>query len=280
MKFRATAVVGLLLSLAAQGRTQDGPGARREAARQELLHLQGTWRLESFEDGRKAALPNLKKRTFFVGGEVFLVREGDKILQAGTLRLAPSKAPKAVDAVVRKGLHEGATMLGIYELKGDRLTVCFDPDGDGRPKEFAAKPDAALFVAVYRRARPAGEGADIVGRYKCESFGAEGGKQTTTAEIQRHGDAYLIRWSVGRDTAYLGVAIRKGSSLSVAWANRGTVGLSVYEIEKGPKLVGVYTELTGVGIIAREQLTAGGAPLREAQGADRPARAVGRGPGD
>jgi uncharacterized protein (TIGR03067 family) len=274
MTFRATAVAGLLLFLAAEARTEEGREAREDASRRELLRIQGTWRLESLEDGKKKAGPGLKKRTFFVGGGVFLVQEGDKIVQAGTLRLAPSKAPKGVDAVVRKGPHEGTTMLGIYELKGDRLRVCFDTEGDHRPKEFAAKPGSALFVAVYQRARPAGEDVDIVGRYKCESFGAEGVKQTTTAEIQRHGDAYLVRWSVGKDTAYVGIAIRRGDTLSVAWANRGSVGVSVYEIEKGPKLVGVYTEVTGVGIIAKEQLTAGEAPPREARGADGPARAA------
>ncbi|MFO0925993.1 MAG: hypothetical protein U0736_03015 [Gemmataceae bacterium] len=55
--------------------------------------------------------------------------------------------------------------------------------------------------------------------------------------------------------AYLGMGIRQGDTLSVAWANRGTVGLSVYQIEKGPKLTGVYTELGGPGIVATETLT-------------------------
>jgi uncharacterized protein (TIGR03067 family) len=255
MKAFGAAVLGLFFLLSAEARADDEGGAREAEARESLLQLQGTWQLESLEEGKKGARAGLKKRTLFVGGDVFLVRDGDKVVQVGTLRLSPGKAPKGIDAVVRKGQHEGNTMLGVYELKGDKLRLCFDPEGDGRPKDFTAKKGSALFVAVYKRSRPTDEAVDIRGRFKCESFAADGTKQTTTAEIQSHGDAYLMRWLRRGGVAYVGIGIRKGNTFSVAWANRGTVGVSVYQIEKGPKLVGVYTELGGVGMIAREQLT-------------------------
>jgi uncharacterized protein (TIGR03067 family) len=255
MKPFTAAVVGLFLLLGADVRAEDEGGARETEARKALLRLQGTWQLESLTGGKKGAPKGLKKRTLFVGGEVFLVRDGDKLLQAGTLRLSPGKAPKAIDAVVRKGQHEGNTMLGVYELKGDTLRLCFDPEGDGRPKGFTARAGSDLFVAVYKRVRASDETVPIVGRFKCESSTADGGKQVTRAEIQKHGDAYLVRWTLKGGVAYIGVGVRKGDTLSVAWANRGTVGVSVYEVHKGPKLVGTYTELGGVGLIAREQLT-------------------------
>ena len=251
MKGMTAGAVGALLLLTAGARAQDGPGAREEA-RKELLALQGTWHLESLDEGKKGAKEAPKKRTLFVGGDVFLVREGEKILQAGTLRVMPAKEPKGVDAVVRAGEHEGNTMLGVYEVKGDRLKVCFDPEGDSRPKGFTLRP--GLVVAVYKRGHKPDE-VDIRGRYRCESAGADGKKQITTAEVQRHGDAYLIRWTVPGGVAYIGVGIRQGGKLSVAWTNRGTVGVSVYEIEKGPRLTGVYTEVGGIGIVSKEQLT-------------------------
>jgi uncharacterized protein (TIGR03067 family) len=265
MKVRVTAAAGLLLLTAASTWAQEGPTPREEAARKELLKFQGTWSFASFEDGKKTPQPNLKKRTFFVGGSVFLVREGDKVIQAGTLRLSPAKSPKTIDAVVRKGDHEGNTMLGIYELTGDTLKVCFDPEGDGRPKKFAVKAGSDLFLAVYKRVKPPDEAVDIVGRYKSTATGPDGARQTATAEIQRHGDAYLVRWNVGPALAYVGVGIRKANTLSVAWTNRGTVGVSVYEIEKGPKLIGTFTDLGGPGLMSREVLTVPEAPVREAR---------------
>ncbi len=270
MRLRVAIVVGALLLLAAEANTMEGPEAREVESQKELLKIQGTWKFESLEDSTKKAPTWLKKRTFFVGGPVFLVREGDKVVQGGTLRLVPWKSPRSVDAVVRKGAHEGNTMLGVYEIKGDTLKVCFDPEGEARPKKFGTKEGTQQYVAVYKRVLPPGEAVTILGKYKAESLGAPApplplAAQPVTAEVQRHGDAYLVRWSVGKATAYVGVGIRKGNTLSVAWTNRGSLGVSVYEIDKGPRLFGTYTELGGAGVVAREVLTPYEEPRREAR---------------
>jgi len=237
---------------------------REQGARRDLLELQGTWKLESIEDGKKARM-DLKKRTLFVGADVMLVRDGDKIVQGGQLRLNPTKSPACIDVVVKKGEHEDNTMLGIYELKGDTLKVCFDPEGESRPKAFAAKKDTAVFVATYKRVKRSDEEIDVRGRYRCESFGADKKKVTMEAEVVKRGDAYLIRWEVEEGLAYVGTGIRQGDTLSVAWVNRGSVGVSVYKIEKGPKLVGEYTEVGGAGLVAKEVLTATRADWVEAR---------------
>ena len=90
----------------------------------------------------------------------------------------------------------------------------------------------------------------------CSTFGGDGKKQTLKVEIQKRGDAYLLRWDVRGGVAFVGSGIRQGNTLSVAWVNRGSVGVSVYKIEKGPKLVGTYTEVGGPGLIGKEVLTA------------------------
>jgi uncharacterized protein (TIGR03067 family) len=259
---RIATAIALFVLAAPTGYAQEKPSPREEEANKALLELQGTWSFESFEDSKKTPLPGLKKRTFFVGGNLFLVREGDKVLQAGTLRLSPGKTPKTIDAVVRKGEHEGNTMLGIYQLKDDVLEVCFDPEADSRPRTFTVKADSKHFRATYKRIKPADETIKIIGRYKSTSSGLDGARQTATAEIQKHGDAYMIKWSVAGGVAYIGIGIRKGNILSVAWANRGNVGVSVYTIEKGPKLVGTFSELGGPGLISNEVFTPGD-PERE-----------------
>jgi len=247
-------VLALTLLVSADARPEDRPLKKNEAARKDLQELQGTWQLESIEDSKKSKL-DIKKRTLFVGGELFLVQEGEKLIQAGIIRLVTSKSPRVMDVVVRKGEHEDNTMLGIYELKGDTLKVCFDPEGESRPKKFAARADSSIFVATYKRVNRTKETVNICGKYRCETFGSDGKKQTLSAVIEKRGDAYLIRWEVRGGLAFIGTGIRKGDTLSVAWLNRGTAGISVYTIEKGPKLVGNYTEVGGPGLIGKEVLS-------------------------
>jgi uncharacterized protein (TIGR03067 family) len=255
MQLRVAVIVGALLVVPALALSQEGTKTREEDARKELLKFQGTWQFQSWEDGSKKPPAKLAKRTFFVGGPVFIVREGNKVIQAGTLRVAPWKFPRTIDAVVKKGPHEGNTMLGLYQIDGDILKVCFDPEGDARPKKFGTKEGTPLFVAVYKRVRRPGETIDIIGKYKAEPVGVEGPAPAVVAEIQRQGDAYTVTWRVGKAVAYVGIGIRKGNTLSVAWTNRGQLGVSVYEIHKGPRLFGTYTEITGAGLMARENLT-------------------------
>ena len=252
---RTLSVLATLLLLAATvPADEDRPDPREEEARKDLQEMQGTWKLESLEDGKKSKV-DVKKRTLFFGGELCLVRDGDKVVQIGVARLVTTKSPRRIDVVVRKGQHQDNTMLGIYEVKDDTLKVCFDPEGEGRPSTFATKADTSQFIAVYKRTKPAGETIDVRGKYTSTSFGPDGKKQTMAAEIEKRGDGYLVKWIVPGGVAYVGMGIRKGNVLSVTWANRGNVGLSVYTIEKGPKLLGEFTELGGVGVIAKEELT-------------------------
>jgi len=253
MMVRSVCALIALALLAVEGRSWDKP---EEDAGKDLQSMQGTWQLESFESSDKAKV-DIKKRTLFIGGEVFLIRDADRIIQAGTLRLVTARTPRRIDATVRKGQHMDNTMLGIYEVKGDTLKVCFDPEGEGRPGKFAAKAETAQYLATYKRVKAVDEKLEICGKYKSVSDGPDGKKQTMLAEIQKRGDAYLVRWlTEDANLAYIGTGIRHGDTLSVAWVNRGSLGLSVYKIEKGPKLTGVYTDVGGPGLLPRETLTA------------------------
>jgi uncharacterized protein (TIGR03067 family) len=247
-------VLAVALLFAASVRVEEPPAKKGEENRKDLQEMQGTWQLESVEDSKKTKL-DARKRTLFVGGELVVVQEGDKVVQAGTLRLVASKSPRVIDFVVRSGEREDTTMLGIYELKGDQLKVCFDPEGESRPKKFAAKADTSVYVATYKRVKRPDETIDIRGRYRCETYGTDGKKQTLRVEIQKRGDAYLLRWDARGGVAFIGTGIRQGNTLSVAWVNRGSAGVSVYKIEKGPKLSGTYTEVGGPGLVGREVLS-------------------------
>src|SRR5947208_14011459 len=51
----------------------------------------------------------------------------------------PAKKPKAVDLKSRQGETKGRIYLGIYELEGDSLKICFSEHEQHRPTEFVAR---------------------------------------------------------------------------------------------------------------------------------------------
>jgi len=73
------------------------------------------------------------------------------VIQVGTQKLDPSKSPKTIDMTLTEGPNKGAVMLGIYEIDGDTLKACFDPQGKKRPTEFKSAPGSAHFLNIHKR---------------------------------------------------------------------------------------------------------------------------------
>ncbi|MCI0379193.1 MAG: TIGR03067 domain-containing protein [Gemmataceae bacterium] len=232
------------------------PSARELAAHQELIKLQGAWQFESLEeDGEKTMPEELKGRTLFFGADTFFIRANNKILQMGQVKLDPTKSPKTFNAVVKQGQNRGEVMLGIFALEGDTLRLCYDALGQERPKEFKTKPGANLLLVVCKRVRSKIDEPDLSGTYRAESIDIDGSKQTAEAVFERRGDAYFVTYRRGKAIGYVGIGIRKGNVFSMSWVSQGQAGISVYQIESGPRLTGHYTQLGGPGLLGQETLT-------------------------
>jgi uncharacterized protein (TIGR03067 family) len=253
------AAVSILL-LVANVTTAQEPGGQEQPGKKELQRLQGTWRFVSVEENGKALPADmLKERSFFVGGNAFVVKENGKITQVGTLQVHSSKKPMTVNALVTGG--EGGEkkddlMLGIYELVDGTLRMCLDPEGQQRPKEFKAGAGSGLTLWECKSAKPSPKDEiEIVGTYDCETVDPDGRSMVAEAVIERSGDAYQVTFRKDRMLAFVGVGMREGDRFSLSWGNRGQVGISVYRIEKGPKLVGQFTQVGGIGLVGQETLT-------------------------
>ena len=99
------------------------------------------------------------------------------------------------------------------------------------------------------------ETVDIVGKYRSELVESSGKTLVTEATVEKRGDAYMVTYRMDDKVLFIGTAIRKGELLSMSWISGGQIGVSVYKIEAGPKLVGEYTILGGIGVTAKETLT-------------------------
>ena len=128
-------VVGSLL---AGGILQSAVG--KDTGDDVLKNIQGTWKFVSqSRDGKPRPNEEVTKQTITFAGDKWTVHRDGKVVQAGTHKFDPDKKPSQVDAVVMEGEDKGSSMLGIYELKGDTMKVCFDPKGKDRPTDFASK---------------------------------------------------------------------------------------------------------------------------------------------
>jgi uncharacterized protein (TIGR03067 family) len=86
-------------------------------------------------------------------GNKYTVRVGGQVVQAGTHELDPSQTPKTFDDTVAMGANQGSVIVGIYEISGDTLKFCFDPEGKRRPTEFKTAPGSPTTLGVYRRVK-------------------------------------------------------------------------------------------------------------------------------
>lgn len=224
---------------------------------EELQRFQGTWQIDSWEEGgKKLAAAEREKRAVFFGANVFVFRRDGKLHQAGAATITPGKSPRTINFAVKEGEGKDSSFHGIYEFEGDTLRICFDPLGQERPEDFKPDAKAGFTLIALKRPKPAvAEEVNIVGKYQSELVEATGKVLTTTATVERRGDAYNVVYTKGDKVLFAGTALRRGDQLSMCWISSGQVGVSVYKIEAGPKLVGEYTMLGGIGVTAKEVLT-------------------------
>jgi uncharacterized protein (TIGR03067 family) len=116
--------------------------------------LEGTWVMVSVERDGREIRPQTNLKMIYTGDK-FVLKAGDDVVVAGTVKLDTTKKPKAVDTTYTEGPNTGQTLKGIYEVDGDTAKFCRAgaPDQD-RPTEFKTKAGSGGLFSVYKRAKP------------------------------------------------------------------------------------------------------------------------------
>jgi uncharacterized protein (TIGR03067 family) len=116
--------------------------------------IQGTWLASAAEIGGKPFPEEVRKsiKLTLKDGK-YTVTLGNSRDQ-GTIKLDPSAKPKALDITGTDGPNKGRTILAIYALNGDTLTICYDLSGKSRPTEFKTTEGSQLFLVTYQREKP------------------------------------------------------------------------------------------------------------------------------
>jgi uncharacterized protein (TIGR03067 family) len=144
-------------------------GQEQDKGKKELEKLQGTWKTVASEsEGQKIeAAAGVTMPTVTIDGDQYLVNypqnqaKGRK-LSGTTIKIDPSKKPKTIDFTNADGSDDGKPSKGIYQLDGDTLRICYNPDKDGeRPTEFATKSGSRVrYIVLKRGKQPDGQPAN------------------------------------------------------------------------------------------------------------------------
>ncbi len=118
----------------------------------EFKRLQGKWEVIQVErDGKivsKAPDEDCKGLCVIISDRTYNANFRGVSQTVGEITLELDKTPKTLTVVTKEeSLVNGRTMLAIYALDGDSLTICGTSVGGARPKEFVTKqgsPDILL----------------------------------------------------------------------------------------------------------------------------------------
>jgi uncharacterized protein (TIGR03067 family) len=133
-------VSGASMPTTARGAKADD---KADAAKAEMKKLEGNWKLvrQEYKGNLKPGVDRVKEGLFIEDGKIFWTVDGkERGRQKGDLTLDPTAKPAALDVEITRGSAIGKKLLGIYELKDDKLTICWsEPGDDKRPKKFVTK---------------------------------------------------------------------------------------------------------------------------------------------
>lgn len=151
------------------------PVAKAETAEEALKALDGNWRVISIKNLPVGKVEEyLREVTGQIQGKVLELNKGIGYLDRAEVRLDPTKSPKQFDLIsldktgkprtikffTLDGPNDGKeqerpvpTVLGIYNLKGDQLTIALSDREGYRPTEFkpTVMEDTGPFIAPGKR---------------------------------------------------------------------------------------------------------------------------------
>ena len=107
--------------------------------------LQGEWLLLSTTDSRRQEAGSPSIRMEIAEGGRLVYRLNQLVTNRGIIKLSAGGKLQHIDLV----LDDGQVFLGVCELKGCRLTVCFSEQGKARPE--CIKPVGSQWVENWKR---------------------------------------------------------------------------------------------------------------------------------
>ena len=120
--------------------------------------LEGTWApVAASVSGKELLVAELRVKYLVLDGHDYnIVDRSNQVVDRGEYLVNDSARPWTIDIVGRDGPNAGRSMLAIFELTDDRLTVCYNLEGGSRPGRMQAQHevqgDQMMLSITYERA--------------------------------------------------------------------------------------------------------------------------------
>ena len=127
---------------------------RGAGASETMDSLQGKWKLLEIAKDGKSHKVTPKSTEYFE-----LEFKGNKVTasfihnatEEGTYKVGPEEKPRAIDFMPTTSDDKGKTMLGIFELKENKLKLCVaEPEVTKRPTKFESKGEEIIVYILER----------------------------------------------------------------------------------------------------------------------------------
>jgi uncharacterized protein (TIGR03067 family) len=126
--------------------SSDGPAGGGSAD-----SVEGTWQETGHKWNGASEDPNGDR--FVVHGDTLQWIQGGKQYWEWRVSFEKSRGPRAIDLV-----REGVTTSAIYEVRGDRMRICFPSDPWLRPTSFTADEGSCETLRTFKRLKDTGNG--------------------------------------------------------------------------------------------------------------------------
>jgi uncharacterized protein (TIGR03067 family) len=116
--------------------------------------LQGTWIVvRAIRDGNVVD-DVVGFQLSLMNGSFRIQSKDGKRLNAGTVRLDPSRTPAEIDLAHTEGDLRGKIWRGIYAVSGETLTLCDNAPNLDLPRPTSFEPRRGYSLLTFRRAKP------------------------------------------------------------------------------------------------------------------------------
>jgi len=111
--------------------------------------LDGTWIATSWQRGGGEIGKDKVNTELVISKNTYEYPKGiNRISKSGTIKFDAAKG--TIDFTPEDGPSKGKTLLGIYKVEADKLTLCFTVAGMARPKDFKSN-EKTVDLATYER---------------------------------------------------------------------------------------------------------------------------------